>query len=149
MQVILLEKIGKLGVLGDTVTVRAGYARNFLLPQGKATIASAANLEAFEQRRAELEQQAADSLSAAQARADKLAEYTLTIRAKAGSEGKLFGSIGSVDITEALAQDGHEVAKKEVRLPTGNLRDIGEYQVELHLHPDVNVPLAVVVLPEA
>lgn len=148
MQVILLEKIENLGVLGDTVTVKSGYARNYLLPQGKAKIASEENLKEFEARRAELEKEAAEALAAAEARAEKLQDFALTIEANAGSEGKLFGSIGTVDIVEAMAKQGHDIAKKEIRLPEGNIREVGEYDVTLHLHTDVDVQIKLTVVPE-
>lgn len=148
MQVILLEKIENLGVLGDTVTVKSGYARNYLLPQGKAKIASEENLKEFEARRAELEKEAADALASATARADKLQDFELTVEANAGSEGKLFGSIGTVDIVEAMAKQGHEIVKKEIRLPEGNIREVGEYEVTLHLHTDVDVQIKLTVVPE-
>ncbi|KTQ99433.1 50S ribosomal protein L9, partial [Curtobacterium luteum] len=134
MDVILLEKIANLGNLGDKVNVKGGYARNFLLPQGKATAATAANVEAFEARRAELEKQAAEKKAQADARAAKLAELTVTIAANSGDEGKLFGSIGTRDIAEAVSAAGVELDKSEVRLPNGALRNTGEYDVEVHLH---------------
>jgi large subunit ribosomal protein L9 len=149
MQVILLEKIENLGVLGDTVSVKSGYARNFLLPQRKAKIATADNLKEFEERRAELEKQAAELLGAATARAVKLQDLSVTITASTATEGKLFGSIGTVDIIEALAAVGAEVAKKEVRLPEGNIRETGEFDVTIHLHSDVDVIVKVIVVPEA
>jgi large subunit ribosomal protein L9 len=149
MQVILLEKIENLGVLGDTVSVKSGYARNFLLPQRKAKIATADNLKEFEERRAELEKQAAELLGAATARAAKLQDLSVTITASTATEGKLFGSIGTVDIIEALAAVGAEVAKKEVRLPEGNIRETGEFDVTIHLHSDVDVIVKVIVVPEA
>lgn len=149
MQVILLEKIENLGVLGDTVSVKSGYARNFLLPQRKAKIATADNLKEFEAIRAELEKQAAELLGAATARADKMQDLSVTITASTATEGKLFGSIGTVDIIEALAAAGVEVAKKEVRLPEGNIRETGEFDVTLHLHSDVDVVVKVIVVPEA
>ncbi len=148
MQVILLEKIENLGVLGDTVTVKSGYARNFLLPKRKATVATPENLKAFEARRAELEMQAADELTAAQARAASLQDLTITITANAGSEGKLFGSIGTLDIVEALSAAGNTVERKEIRLPEGNIRETGEFDVTLHLHTDVNVDIKLLVVPE-
>ena len=148
MQVILLEKIENLGVLGDTVNVKSGYARNFLLPQRKATIATAENLKTFEARRAELEKEAAESLAAAQARAEKLQDLTVTIVAKTGSEGKLFGSIGNIDIVEAINATGNEIAKKEIRLSVGNIRETGEFDILLHLHTDVDVTVKLVIVPE-
>lgn len=148
MQVILLEKIENLGVLGDTVTVKSGYARNYLLPQGKAKIASEENLKEFEARRAELEKEAAEALASAEARAEKLQDFGLTIEANAGSEGKLFGSIGTVDIVEAMTKQGHDIVKKEIRLPEGNIREVGEYDITLHLHTDVDVQIKLTVVPE-
>ena len=148
MDVILLEKIANLGNLGDKVNVKGGYARNFLVPQGKATAATAANVEAFEARRAELEKQAAEKKAQADARAAKLAELTVTIAANSGDEGKLFGSIGTRDIAEAVSAAGVELDKSEVRLPNGALRNTGEYDVEVHLHTDVEATVKVVVVAE-
>lgn len=148
MDVILLEKIANLGNLGDKVNVKGGYARNFLLPQGKATAATAANVEAFEARRAELEKQAAEKKAQADDRAAKLAELTVTIAANSGDEGKLFGSIGTRDIAEAVSAAGVELDKSEVRLPNGALRNTGEYDVEVHLHTDVEATVKVVVVAE-
>lgn len=146
MEVILLEKIANLGNLGDKVAVKAGYARNFLLPFGKATPATAANVEAFEARRAELEKNAAERKAEADARAAKLAELTVTITANAGEEGKLFGSIGTRDIADAVTAAGVEVEKSEVRLPEGPLRNVGEYDIVLHLHTDVEATVKLVVV---
>lgn len=148
MDVILLEKIENLGVLGDKVSVKSGYARNFLLPQGKAKMATPENLKEFEERRAELEAQAAEALAAAQARAEKLNDLTVTITAKTGGESKLFGSIGTVDIVEAVNAQGGDIEKKEVRLPEGNIRETGEYDITLHLHTDVNAEIKLVIVPE-
>lgn len=146
MEVILLEKIANLGSLGDKVAVKAGYARNFLLPFGKATPATAANVEAFEARRAELEKIAAEKKAEAEVRAAKLAELTVTIAANAGEEGRLFGSIGTRDIADAVTAAGVALEKSEVRLPEGPLRMVGEFDVAVHLHTDVEatVKLAVV-----
>ncbi len=146
MEVILLEKIANLGNLGDKVNVKSGFGRNFLLPQGKAVMANAANLEAFEARRAELEKAAADKLASAQARANELAELVVTITANAGDEGKLFGSIGTRDIADALTAAGIAVEKAEIRLPEGALRNTGEYDVAVHLHTDVDAAIKVVVV---
>lgn len=146
MEVILLEKIANLGNLGDKVAVKAGYARNFLLPFGKATPATAANVEAFEARRAELEKNAAERKAEADARAAKLADLTVTIAANAGEEGKLFGSIGTRDIADAVTAAGVEVEKSEVRLPEGPLRNVGEYDIVLHLHTDVEATVKLVVV---
>lgn len=148
MQVILLEKIENLGVLGDTVTVKAGYARNFLIPQGKAKRATKENIAFFEAQRAELEKQAAEQLAEAQKRAKTLEDVVITIASNVGSEGKLFGSIGTVDLVAALADAGHTVEKKEIRLPEGNIRETGEFDIDLHLHTDVDVVIKLQVVPE-
>ena len=147
MRVILLEKIGKLGNLGDQVNVRAGYGRNFLIPYGKAVPATEANIASFEARRAELEANAAARKAEAQARADRLTGLgTITIGANAGDEGKLFGSIGTRDIADAITAAGVDVCKSEVRLPNGALRETGEYDIDVQVHSDVtaSVKLAVV-----
>ncbi len=148
MEVILLEKVANLGNLGDKVNVKGGYARNFLLPQGKATAATAANVAAFEERRAELEKAAAEKKAAAEARAAQLAELVVTLGAHAGDEGKLFGSIGTRDIAEAVSAAGYPLEKAEVRLPNGALRNTGEFDVAVHLHTDVEATLHVVVVAE-
>ena len=148
MEVILLEKIDNLGNIGARVKVKPGYGRNYLLPQGKATLATPENVAKFESMRLDLERKAADSLTAAQARAQQLAGVQLNLSAKAGTEGKLFGSIGTIDIAEACTRAGVPVDRSEVRLPDGPIRVLGEHHVELHLHADVNVPLTVTVLPE-
>ncbi|MGB1239761.1 MAG: 50S ribosomal protein L9 [Pseudomonadales bacterium] len=149
MEVILLEKVGKLGALGDKVKVKAGFGRNFLVPQGKAVAATTANTAKFEERRAELEKAAADKLAAAQTRAAGLEEFVLQISSKAGEEGKLFGSIGTRDIADALTAAGQAVDKSEVRLPEGALRHVGDFPVTLHLHSEVNVEVTVTVTGEA
>ncbi|KZY59005.1 50S ribosomal protein L9, partial [Oleiphilus sp. HI0061] len=131
MEVILLEKVGKLGGLGDKVTVKAGYGRNFLLPYGKAVAANEANVAEFEARRAELEKAAAEKLAAAEARAEQLNEKEVTIVSRAGDEGKLFGSIGVRDVADAVTAAGVEVAKSEVRLPEGAIRNVGEFDVAI------------------
>ncbi len=138
MEVILLEKIENLGGLGDRVNVKPGYGRNFLIPKGKAAPATAENIAEFEARRAELEKVAAEALATAEARREQLTDTTITIKAKAGEEGKLFGSIGTADIAQAISEAGVEVERHEIRLPTGAFRQVGEYDVELHLHTDVN-----------
>lgn len=138
MEIILLDKIANLGGLGDKVAVKSGYARNFLFPHGKAVPATQANIEVFETRRAELEAKLAADLAAAQERAEKVqALDVVTISSKAGDEGKLFGSIGTRDIADAVTAAGVPVKKSEVLLPNGTLRDVGEYDIELHLHSDV------------
>ncbi|HDY99827.1 MAG TPA: 50S ribosomal protein L9 [Pseudomonas sabulinigri] len=146
MEVILLEKIANLGNLGDKVAVKAGYARNFLLPFGKATPATSANVEAFEARRAELEKIAAEKTAEAEARAAKLAELSVTITANAGEEGKLFGSIGTRDIADAVTAAGVELEKSEVRLPEGPLRNVGEFDVVVQLHSDVETTVKLIVV---
>lgn len=149
MEVILLEKVENLGTIGDQVNVKAGYGRNFLLPQGKATLATPENIAIFEKRRAELEAKEAEEVAAAKARAEKLDGMVLEIAAHAGEEGKLFGSVGTVDIAEASTAAGNEIERSEVRLPDGPLRVIGEHEVEIHLHSDVNVIIKVNVVAEA
>ena len=149
MQVILLDKIAHLGNVGDQVDVKAGFARNFLIPQGKAVMATKANVEYFESRRAELEAKAAEILAVAQARAAKLAELaTVTITSKAGDEGRLFGSITARDVAEAVTAAGVEIAKSEVRLSTGPLRTTGEHEVRFQLHGEVFATLNVVIVAE-
>lgn len=148
MEVILLQKVANLGNIGDRVRVKSGYGRNYLLPKGKATLATATNVASFEARRAELERAAADELSQAQTRAEALKEFRLSITAKAGTEGKLFGSVGTADIAEAVTQAGHAVARSEVRLPAGPLRTVGEHSVTLHLHADIDVEVPVVIVAE-
>ena len=150
MNVILLEKIQKLGQLGDTVKVKPGYARNFLIPSGKAVAATEANMAEFEARRAELERHEAEAVNVAQARAKSLEGTTVTVQSKAGEEGKLFGSVGSADVADAVTAGGIEVVRHEVRMPGGDaIRQLGEYAVELQLHADVLATITVVVEPEA
>ena len=148
MQVILLSKVENLGSLGDVVNVRNGYARNFLIPYGKAKAATRSNVAEFAALRAELEKKALEILAAAQARAKTLAGVAISITAKVGDEGKLFGSIGTAEIAEALSAAGHAVEKREVRLPEGPLRLVGGYEVTLHLHTDVNTVVNVTVVGE-
>jgi len=148
MDVILLQKVANLGAIGDRVKVKSGYGRNYLLPSGRATAATPANVARFEARRAELERTAAEELGSAQQRAETLRDFRLSITAKAGAEGKLFGSVGTNDIAEGCTAAGHKVSRSEVRLSTGPLRAVGEYQVPLHLHTDVEVPLTVIIVAE-
>lgn len=148
MEVILLEKVDNLGDLGERVNVRPGYGRNYLLPKGKATMATEENIKLFEQRRAELEKAVQEALAAAQARREQLEGMTVTLTAKAGEEGKLFGSIGPADIAEALGRAGVEVEKKELRMPSGPIRVTGEYEVAVHLYTDVEAAVKVVVEAE-
>lgn len=149
MDVILLEKVRNLGNLGDQVKVRAGYGRNFLIPNGKAVIANEKNKAAFETRRAELEKAQADSRAQAQARAEKMAGATVQIVSKAGEEGKLFGSIGTADIAEAMTQAGFPLERSEIHLPTGPLKHIGDFEIPVSLHTEVNFKIIVSVIAEA
>lgn len=148
MQVILLQRIINLGKLGETVDVKAGYGRNYLIPQGKALPATAANIEKFEARRAELEAVEAKELADAQARANDLADVNVIMRAKSGDEGKLFGSIGTRDIAEALTKSGLPVDRYEVKMPEGAIRQVGEYSLSIQLHHDVTTNILVTILPE-
>ena len=148
MEVILLDNIGKLGGLGDKVTVKPGYGRNYLVPYGLAVPATKDNVEAFEAQRAELEAQAAERKSEAEARAEQLNDIELSLMAKAGDEGKLFGSIGPRDLADALAQAGIDVSKSEVRMPEGPIRATGEYDIQLHLHAEVDATIRIVVVAE-
>jgi large subunit ribosomal protein L9 len=149
MQVILLEKVANLGNLGDVVKVKDGFARNFLIPQGKAKRATEANLKAFEVRRGELEKAQSDNLAKAQERGAKLDGLTLQIVQKAGVDGRLFGSVTNYDIVEALKAQGHEVSKAMVRMPQGPLKQVGDYPITLDLHADVTATITVSVLGEA
>jgi len=149
MEVILLENIGNLGSLGDRVEVKAGFGRNYLIPQGKAVPATESAIAEFEARRADLEAAAATALAAAEARAAAINELGLiSIAANAGDEGKLFGSVGTRDIAEAVTAAGCEVDKSEVRLPEGALREIGEYEITIQVHGDVDAIVAIAVVPE-
>jgi large subunit ribosomal protein L9 len=148
MEVILLQKVANLGNIGDKVKVKPGYGRNFLLPSGKAALATSTNLKKFEERRAEFEKLAADSLTSAQSRAKQLEGFKLNLHAKAGAEGKLFGSVGTADISEALTKAGIAIERSEVRLPGGPIRMMGEHHVKLHLHSDVEIDLPVVITAE-
>jgi large subunit ribosomal protein L9 len=149
MDVILLEKVENLGNIGDQVNVKAGYGRNFLLPKGKATLATPENIEIFEKRRAELEAKQGEELAAAKTRAADIEGLALQITANVGEEGKLFGSVGTVDIVEAAAALGKLIERAEVRLPEGPLRMTGEHAVEVHLHTDVNVTIQVTIVGQA
>jgi len=148
MDVILLTKVANLGNIGDRVKVKSGYGRNFLLPKGKATLATPENVKKFEARRAELEKVAREQFQDAESRSTAFKDFKLQITAKAGTEGKLFGSIGTADIAEACTTQGHKLARSEVRLPTGPLRTVGEHVVTLHLHTDVDIQLPVVITAE-
>ncbi len=144
MQVILLEKIGKLGNLGDLANVKSGYARNFLIPQGKAKPATTANMAEFEAIKADLQAKEAAALKDAQAKADAMSGVVCTITANAGDEGKLFGSIGTADIVANLSASGHEVEKRDINMPEA-IRYVGEYDISVTLYTDINVDVKVVV----
>jgi large subunit ribosomal protein L9 len=148
MDVILLEKIDNLGGIGDRVKVRSGYGRNYLLPKGKATLATPGNIAVFEARRVELEQKEVGDLAASEARGEQIRELTLQLPARAGLRGKLFGSIGTIDIANACAEAGVPVERSEVRLPDGPIRALGDYDIEIHLHADLNVSIRVQVVPD-
>ncbi|HEY3487773.1 MAG TPA: 50S ribosomal protein L9 [Gammaproteobacteria bacterium] len=149
MEVILLKKVSNLGNLGDKVKVKNGFARNYLVPTGKAKPATPENIKEFEARRAELEKQADEVLAAAHEHKQKIdALGSVTISVKAGGEGKLFGSVGTFDIVEAVNAKGVKLEKRDVRLPSGNLREVGEYEVAIHLHTDVETKLKVIVVGE-
>jgi len=149
MQIILLEKVANLGQLGDVVKVKNGYARNFLIPQGKAKRATENNLKEFEARRAELEAKQAEILADAKVRAEKLVDAVITIEQKAGVDGRLFGSVTNVDVADAVTAFGVEIKRFEVRLPNGPFKAIGEYDIEIALHHDVVSPIKVVVVAQA
>jgi large subunit ribosomal protein L9 len=148
MEVILLQKVANLGNIGDRVKVKSGFGRNYLLPEGKATLATPANVAKFEERRAELEKVAREQLTSATERQEALKDFKLVVRAKAGTEGKLFGSIGTADISEALKRENFNITRSEVRLPNGPLRTVGEHTVNLHLHADIDVSLPVTIVAE-
>jgi large subunit ribosomal protein L9 len=148
MEVILLDKIRHLGGVGDRVSVKPGYGRNYLIPKGKAVFATETNITKFEARRAEIERAAAEALSAAQKRADALVAIQVTVPAKAGDEGKLFGSIGTMDLAKAISSAGVEVNKSEVRLPTGPIRQLGEYDIHVQLHSEVMTTVKILIVAE-
>ena len=148
MNIILLEKIGNLGDLGDEVSVKPGFARNYLLPQGKAVTADDENRTVFEGRRAELEASANEKLAEANTRAEKLADKELSIAVKSGEEGRLYGSVGTQNIADALTAEGIPVERSEIRMPEGVIRVLGEYEIAIQLHTDVTVQIKVVVVPE-
>jgi large subunit ribosomal protein L9 len=145
MEIILLEKIANLGNMGEKVNVRSGYGRNYLIPQGKAAAATAENIAEYEARRVELEKASADALTAAQARREELQEKVITITSHAGEEGKLFGSVGTADIAQALTESGATVERHEVRLPEGAFRVVGEHEVLIQLHTDVDVTIKLLI----
>lgn len=148
MNVILLDKVENLGTIGDMVTVKAGYGRNYLLPKGKAVLATKANVVEIEARRVELETASADERAAASARADLVRGMELVITANAGAEGKLFGSVGPLDIAEAFAKVGVAANRSEIRLPEGPIHELGDFTIGLHLHSEVNVEITVKVVAE-
>jgi len=148
MEVILLEKISNLGNLGDKVTIKAGYGRNYLVPQGKAVAATAKKIKEFEARRAELEKIAAEKLATANARAEALGKLNIVITHKAGEEGKLFGSVGTQNIADAVAEAGVKIEKHEVRMPDGVIRHIGQYDIDVNLHTDVTATLTIEIAAE-
>lgn len=148
MDVILLEKVTNLGDLGEKVSVKPGFGRNYLIPKGKAVPATADRIAEFEQRRAELEKAAAEKLAEAQTRAEAISALTLVITQKAGDEGKLFGSVGQADVADAVVAAGVELDKHEVRMPEGVIRQTGEYAIAIHLHADVTVDLTLTVQAE-
>jgi len=147
MEVILLERIAGLGGLGDRVDVKPGYARNYLVPQGKALSATERNIARFKERRAELERQAADEVVRATRRSEDLAALDLVITRRAGGEGRLFGSVGIIDVAEAATEAGVEVRRNEVRMPDGPIRQTGRYEVSIRVHPDVEAAVRVAVVP--
>ncbi len=148
MNVILLDKVENLGDIGDLVAVKAGYGRNYLLPSGKASLATPDNIAEFEARRAELEEQAAEEMSAAKARAELVQGMQLVIGANAGAEGKLFGSVGPIDIADACEKVGVQIARSEVRMPDGPIHEVGDFTVGLHFHTDVNAEITVKVVAD-
>ena len=148
MEVILLEKVHKLGALGDRVNVKPGFGRNYLIPSGKAVSATADNIAKFDARRAELEKQEQDALNEANARAEKLNATSVSIARKAGDEGKLFGSVGTADIAEAVTATGVELSKQEISLPEGPIRSTGEIELDVQLHADVTATIKVNVVAE-
>lgn len=148
MEVILLQKVENLGTLGGIVSVRPGYARNYLIPTGRAKMATKQNIADFEQKRAELEKVAAENHAAAEARAAQLQDMVFTVKANVGSEGKLFGSVSNIEIAEAIEAAGIAIERREIRMPNGPIRALGEYEVGVHLHTDVNATIKVVVEAE-
>lgn len=148
MEVILLEKVYKLGDLGDKVKVKPGHGRNYLIPSGKAVPATKDNVARFEARKAELEKQQQEAMAAANTRVGKLQSVVVTIARKSGPEGKLFGSVGTIDIAEAVVADGIELEKHEIRMPEGPIRATGEYEFDVQLHADVSTSIKVIVVPE-
>jgi large subunit ribosomal protein L9 len=148
MNVILLDNVENLGGIGDLVSVKAGYGRNFLLPQGKAALATKENIAEFEERRAGLEKAADEELAAARAREELIQGMSLTISANVGAEGKLFGSVGPIDVAEAFSKVGAEVQRSEIRMPDGPIHEVGEFKIGVHLHTEINVEVTLNVVAE-
>ncbi len=148
MNVILLDNVENLGGIGDLVTVKAGYGRNYLLPQGKAALATKGNITEFEARRTELEKAAAEELTGARAREELIQGMELVLSANVGTEGKLFGSVGPIDIAEAFSKVGVEVQRSEIRMPDGPIHDVGEYKISVHVHTEINVEVTIQVVAE-
>lgn len=148
MDVILLEKVENFGNLGDRVKVKPGFGRNYLIPMGKAVPASKENIEVFEKRRAELEAKAREALAAAEQQRDKVNGVTVTISAKASEEGKLFGSVSNIEISEALKAQGLDIAKRNIRMPEGAIRTLGEFEFSVHLYTDIDAKIKVIVVAE-
>jgi large subunit ribosomal protein L9 len=148
MNVILLDKVENLGAVGDLVTVKSGYGRNYLIPSGKAALATPANIKEIELRRDELEKQAAQELSNAKSRAELIKGMELIIPANVTTEGKLYGSVGPVDITNGFEKVGVEISKSEIRMPDGPIQEIGEFNIDVHLHADIDVEIKIIVVPD-
>jgi large subunit ribosomal protein L9 len=148
MNVILLDKVENLGAVGDLVTVKSGYGRNYLIPSGKAALATPVNIKEIELRRDELEKQAAQELSNAKSRAELIKGMELIIPANVTTEGKLYGSVGPVDITNGFEKVGVEISKSEIRMPDGPIQEIGEFNIDVHLHADIDVEIKIIVVPD-
>jgi len=148
MNVILLDKVENLGAVGDLVTVKSGYGRNYLIPSGKAVLATPANIKEIELRRDELEKQAAQELSNAESRAELIKGMELIIPANVTAEEKLYGSVGPVDITNGFEKVGVEISKSEIRMPDGPIQEIGEFNIDVHLHADIDVEIKIIVVPD-
>ena len=148
MKVILLDRVENLGAIGDLVSVKSGYGRNYLIPNGKAALATAQNIKELEKKREELEKRAAEQLEAAKSRGDLIKGMSLTISANVESEGKLYGSVGPVDIVEAFEKVGVSVERSEIRMPDGPIREVGESEINLHFHSDVDIPVTLNVVSE-
>lgn len=148
MKVILLDRVENLGAIGDLVSVKSGYGRNYLIPNGKAALATAQNIKELEKKKEELEKRAAEQLEAAKSRGDLIKGMSLTISANVESEGKLYGSVGPVDIVDAFEKVGVSVERSEIRMPDGPIREVGESEINLHFHSDVDIPVTLNVVSE-